>query len=126
MGAPLPPESIKQIHDELDAAVLEAYGWGDLAGTALRSGPANEMRMNDPKESPEDPRLDQTSIPHSHRLPGGWNQGSVSPWDLGSHHPAVSGQVSGDGAGNSTRWRLRSPTSGRADHFFRFGFYLPV
>jgi hypothetical protein len=61
---------LKQIHDELDEAVLEAYGWQDLAGTALRSGPANEMRMNDPKESPADPRLDQTSIPHSHGLPG--------------------------------------------------------
>ena len=29
------------------------------------------MRMNDPNESPEDPRLDKTSIPHSHGLPGG-------------------------------------------------------
>ncbi len=64
MGAPLPPESIKQIHDELDEAVLEAYGWQDLAGTALRSGSANEMRMNDPR-SPTQSHLPGTETESS-------------------------------------------------------------
>jgi hypothetical protein len=44
---------LRQIHDELDEAVLEAYGWSDLAGTALRSGPANESPLNG-ADAPED------------------------------------------------------------------------
>ncbi len=44
---------LRQIHDDLDAAVLEAYGWQDLAGTALRSGPANEPPL-DSTNAPED------------------------------------------------------------------------
>jgi hypothetical protein len=62
---------LKQIHDELDEAVLEAYGWGDVAGTALRSGPANAMPMNEPKESPADKALDTASSTHSPGPPGG-------------------------------------------------------
>lgn len=62
---------LKQIHDELDEAVLEAYGWSDLAGTALRSGPANEMRMNEPNESPTGSTFDNASAFHSHGPPGG-------------------------------------------------------
>ncbi len=44
---------LQQIHDELDAAVLEAYGWQDLAGTALRSGLANESPL-DSADAPAD------------------------------------------------------------------------
>ena len=42
-------------------------------------------------------------------LPGGWNQGSVSCGDPGYYHAVVSRRVSGEGAKNSTRWRMRSP-----------------
>jgi hypothetical protein len=62
---------LRQIHDDLNQAVLEAYGWQDLAGTVLRNGPANGMRMNDPKESQAVPSLDTTSSTHSHGPPGG-------------------------------------------------------
>lgn len=62
---------LKQIHDDLDAAVLEAYGWEDVAGTALRSGPAYAMPMNEPKESPADKALDTASSTHSPGPPGG-------------------------------------------------------
>ena len=42
-------------------------------------------------------------------LPGGRSLGSVLCWDLGSKYPSGSGRVSGVGAGNSTRRRVRSP-----------------
>ncbi len=44
---------LQQLHAELDAALLDAYGWQDLAGTALRSGPANESPL-DSANAPED------------------------------------------------------------------------
>jgi hypothetical protein len=62
---------LKQLHDDLDQAVLEAYGWSDLAGTVLRNGPANEMRMNETQESQAVASLDTTSSSHSHGPPGG-------------------------------------------------------
>ena len=59
-------------------------------------------------------------------LPGGWKQGSVLRWDLTSGHPAVSGRVSGGGAGNGTRWRVRSPRMLLAQLFPTTFRYTPM
>ncbi len=65
---------LKQLHDDLDAAVFEAYGWSDLAGTALRSGQANESSLKS-ANAPED--KDATILFPSAGPPGGQSLPSV-------------------------------------------------
>ncbi len=51
--------TLKQIHDDLDIAVLEAYGWGDLVPmlgpSPLAPLPGGEGNMNDPSGLPSPP-----------------------------------------------------------------------
>ena len=59
---------LKQIHEDLDAAVLEAYGWQDLGRDLFPKGPrAGEREWSDLKAFPFSPpapgRVGNASLP---------------------------------------------------------------